>query len=68
MLTAIFIIIYVIASLLTGLVGRNRRMGFVGTFLISLFITPLAMLLILGLTGPSSEIEWRRRRQRRSPQ
>ena len=61
MTLTLLIILYVICALLTGLVGRYRRMGFLGTFLLSLVITPLLMLLILALTGPSQGIEWRPR-------
>jgi hypothetical protein len=31
--------------------GSYRRMGFFGTFLLSLVITPVVMLLMLMLTG-----------------
>jgi uncharacterized membrane protein len=47
------IIIYIAFALLAGLCGSNRRMGFFGTFLISLLITPVVMLLVLILTGPT---------------
>jgi hypothetical protein len=36
-------------------------MGFIGTFLLTLVTTPLVMLPLLLLTGPSSSVEWRRR-------
>jgi hypothetical protein len=38
---------------LTGLCGTQRRMGFFGTFLLSLVLTPVIVLLLLILTGPS---------------
>jgi hypothetical protein len=57
----ILVTIYVIACLFTALFGRQRRMGYIGTFLISLLITPVLMLLVLALTGPAPQIEWRRR-------
>jgi hypothetical protein len=63
MTIAALVVTYVIACLLTGLLGRERRMGYTGTVLLSLFITPLGMLLILALTGPSSKVEWRRRQK-----
>ena len=44
---------YVIFCLLTGLCGIQRRMGFFGTFVISLLITPVPVLVVLLLTGPS---------------
>jgi hypothetical protein len=45
---------------LTGLCGMNRRMGFIGTFLLSLLVTPVIVLLVLLLTGPSRNIELHR--------
>jgi hypothetical protein len=53
MTQAILIIIYIVFCVLAGLCGTNRRLGFFGTFLISLFITPVVMLLVLILTGPA---------------
>jgi len=38
-------------------------MGFIGTFILSLFITPVIMLIVLLLTGPSQRVEWHRRSQ-----
>lgn len=54
-------IIYIIFCVLTGLCGSDRRMGFLGTFLLALATTPLVVLPILLLTGPSRRVEWRRR-------
>jgi hypothetical protein len=45
--------LYVIFALLTGLCGSQRRLGFFGTFLISLLVTPVVVLFVLLLTGPS---------------
>ena len=43
---------YLIFSILVGLCGSQRRLGFTGTFLLSLVITPiLALVLILVATG-----------------
>jgi uncharacterized membrane protein len=50
---AIAIILYVVFCVLTGLCGTQRRMGFFGTFLLSLVLTPVIVLLLLILTGPS---------------
>jgi hypothetical protein len=61
MLFTIGVIIYLVFCLLTGLAGSQRRIGFFGTFLISLFITPPIMLLLLIMTGPSRRVEWHRR-------
>ena len=54
-------IIYVVFCLLTGLCGIDRRMGFLGTFLLALVTTPLLVLPLLLLTGPNRRVEWRRR-------
>jgi hypothetical protein len=54
-------VIYIIFCLLTGICGMGRRMGFFGTFLLALFATPLVVLPVLLLTGPSRNVEWHRR-------
>ncbi len=58
---ALAILAYVTVCLLTGYAGTHRRMGFWGTFVLALFITPLVMLPVLFITGPSRRVEWRRR-------
>ena len=52
--------VYTILCLLTGLCGSQRRMGFFGTFILAIITTPLVVLPVLLLTGPSRRIEWRR--------
>ena len=54
---SIAIILYVVFCILAGLCGSHRRMGFFGTFLFSLLITPVVVLLVLILTGPSRRDE-----------
>jgi hypothetical protein len=54
-------IVYLVFCILTGLCGVNRRMGFLGTFIIALVTTPLVVLPVLLITGPSRRVEWRRR-------
>jgi hypothetical protein len=49
----------VIFCLLTGLCGIQRRMGFFGTFLFALLVTPIPVLLVLLLTAPSRRYESR---------
>jgi hypothetical protein len=51
--------IYVVFCILTGFCGINRRMGSLGTFVIALVTTPLVVLPVLLLTGPSRRVEWR---------
>jgi peptidoglycan/LPS O-acetylase OafA/YrhL len=55
---------YLIFCFLAGLCGMYRRMGFFGTFIIAIFVTPVVVLLVLLMTGPSHDIEWHRRPQR----
>jgi hypothetical protein len=63
MVQSIALILYVVFSLLVGLCGSQRRMGFIGTFLISLLFTPVIVLIVLLLTGPSQRVVWHRRPQ-----
>jgi hypothetical protein len=56
---------YLVFCILVGLCGSQRRMGFTGTFLISLLITPLIALLLLLITGPSRRAEMARRAELR---
>ena len=58
---AVVVLAYILVCLLTGFSGTHRRMGFWGTFLLALVTTPLVVLLVLFITGPSRRVEWRRR-------
>jgi hypothetical protein len=58
----IALILYVVFCVLVGICGSQRRMGFIGTFIVSLIFTPVLVLIVLLLTGPS-RIAWRRRPQ-----
>jgi len=51
--------LYVVFCILTGLCVVNRRLGFFGTFVLALITTPLVVLPVLLLTGPSRRVEWR---------
>jgi hypothetical protein len=53
--------VYLVFSVLVGLCGSRRRMGFTGTFLLSLVVTPLIALVLLLITGPSRRAELDRR-------
>src|SRR5690242_12415764 len=46
------IILYVFFCFLVGLCGRDRRMGFFVTFILSFIFTPLLVLIVLLLTAP----------------
>jgi hypothetical protein len=50
MVMAIAVVLYLIFCLLAGLAGSQRRMAFIGTFLLSLVITPLLVSVLLILT------------------
>ena len=41
----------VVGSLLVGFLGRHRRIGFLGFFLLSLLVTPLVGVLVLVLSS-----------------
>lgn len=55
------LIAYLMFSVLVGLCGSQRRMGFTGTFLLSLVITPVLALVLLLVTGPSRRMQLERR-------
>lgn len=55
-------ILYVFICVLTSLCGRDTRIGFLGTFIATLFFTPLLVLPALLLMGPSHRIERNRHR------
>jgi hypothetical protein len=46
-------LVYITFCVLTALCGIERRMGFFGTFLLALVTTPLLVLPVLFITGPS---------------
>lgn len=46
------ILIFLLICLAVGWIGRDRQLGFVGTFLISLLLSPLIALLALLLGRP----------------
>lgn len=52
------VVIYIIFCALTALFGSHRRMGFIGTFVLTLLTTPLIMIPVLVLTGQSSKAQW----------
>jgi hypothetical protein len=46
-------IAYIAFCFLTAAAGSRRRLGFFGTLIIALLVTPIPVLLVLLLTGPS---------------
>jgi hypothetical protein len=63
MIQSIALILYIVFSLLVGLCGSQRRMGFIGTFIVSILFTPVVVLIVLLLTGPSHRVVWHRHPQ-----
>jgi NADH:ubiquinone oxidoreductase subunit 6 (subunit J) len=55
------LVAYLFFAVLVGLCGSQRRMGFTGTFLLSLAITPVIALVVLLITGPSRRNQDKRR-------
>jgi hypothetical protein len=43
---------WVLAAVLVGLAGRDRALGFWGFFALSLFLSPIPVILVLLLTAP----------------
>jgi len=55
------LIVYMIFGVFTGLCRVERRMGFFGTFVLALFVSPLVVVLPrLLIAAPLRRIEWRR--------
>jgi hypothetical protein len=58
---ALAILAYITVCLLTGFCGTHRRMGYWGTFFLALLVTPLVVLPVLFITGPSRHFDWRQK-------
>ena len=48
----LFFVVYLACCLLVGYLARNRVVGFVGFFLLSLILTPLVMFIVFLLGMP----------------
>jgi hypothetical protein len=57
------VFLYVVFCILVGICGSQRRMGFTGTFIFSLLVTPVIVLVVLLMTGPSQRLERMKRPQ-----
>lgn len=55
----VMIFLYLVACVLCGLIGRNTAFGFMGHFILSLFITPIGDFLIQLIARPSREMRRR---------
>ncbi len=53
-----FYLIYVVACLVVGALGRGRLIGMIGFTLLGLLVHPLVALLVLVLTAP---VSWKAR-------
>lgn len=51
--------LYLVACVLCGLIGRNTAFGFMGHFILSLFITPIGDFLVQLIARPSREVRKR---------
>lgn len=49
------IMMYIFISLIIGLLGINKRIGFWGHFLLSLALTPFIGLVILAVSAPKTK-------------
>lgn len=47
-----YVVLWLLGSLVVGFIGRNRTFGFFGFFLASLIVSPIVVLIILLATGP----------------
>jgi hypothetical protein len=51
-------IVYLILCVRTAFRGIHRRIGFFGTLALAIIATPMVILPVLLLTGPSRRFEW----------
>jgi len=58
-MSIVVIVLYLVACVLCGLIGRNTAFGFIGHFILSLFVTPIGDFLIQLVARPSREIRQR---------
>lgn len=57
------VILYIVFCILVGICGSQRRMGFTGTFIFSLLVTPVVVLVVLLMTGPAQRLQRLKRPQ-----
>ena len=46
------LLIYILLCLITALYGMDRKLGFLGSLVLSFLLSPLLVLVILILSGP----------------
>lgn len=54
--------IYLLLCLIVGFRGRHTPIGYLGAFLLSLFLTPVVIFVVLMLLTPPPEVAARRLR------
>jgi len=54
-MTVVFVTLYVALCFLVGSMGRNRRLGYAFTVILSIPLTPLLMWIILYLASPKGK-------------
>ena len=57
------VILYIVFCILVGICGSQRRMGFTGTFIFSILVTPVIVLIVLLMTGPAQRLQRLKRPQ-----
>ncbi len=58
------LLLYVLTCLAVGYLGRDKNIGFLGFFLLSFFITPIASLLILLIGADHPRLKKEHQRQK----
>ena len=51
----IVVIIWVLSSIILGILGKHRKLGSFGIFLISFFFSPLVGLIVLLVSAPRAQ-------------
>ncbi|MDG4720904.1 MULTISPECIES: hypothetical protein [Thalassospira] len=52
----VVILLYIVAAVICGLLGRKTSFGFLGHFIVALIITPIGDFLVQLIARPSREV------------
>jgi Sec-independent protein secretion pathway component TatC len=52
----VVVLLYIIAAVICGLLGRKTSFGFLGHFIVALIITPIGDFLVQLIARPSREV------------
>lgn len=55
MISYLIPVLYVVVCFLVAYFGRNTRIGYWGTFLLSLLLTPLVTIVAVIILGPKAQ-------------